>query len=136
MSVITLDSKIESKIYSLYELEQKLKPLGFDIGGNWDYDHGYLDYKINDEVGYQFLRLPFEAVDGQLDSKGTTVKMGKPFLLSHKYQRGLDDHAFTWNGSASFDQFSEPVDADASFPEEYIDVGKSMLQEVEAQLGA
>lgn len=132
--MISIPSKIESKTFSLFDLEQKLKPLGYVIGGNWDYDHGYFDYKIDDEVGYQFLRVPFEAVDGQLDSSGTTVKMKQPFLLSHKYQRGLDDHAFVGNLEASFNQFSEPVDPDAEFPEKYIDTGKELVEELESVL--
>ncbi|MFE8702414.1 YugN-like family protein [Cytobacillus sp. FJAT-54145] len=132
--MIEIPSKVEGKHFDLYKLEQLLKPLGYTIGGNWEYDHGSFDYKIDDEVGYQFLRVPFHAIDGQLDSNGCTVAMDRPFLLSHKYQRGLDDHAFTWNRSASFNQFSEPVDKDASFPEKYVDLGKSLVSELEATL--
>jgi len=134
--MIPIPSKIEGQTFQLYKLEQELKPLGYTIGGNWDYDHGYLDYKIDDRVGYQFLRVPFEAVDGQLDSQGTTVQLGRPFLLSHKYQEGLDDHIHNEVGamSASFNQFSEPVDPDASFPEKYIDLGKSLVSELESVL--
>jgi hypothetical protein len=130
-NVKELSSKLEGQHYKLYKLEQVLKPLGYSIGGNWDYDHGYFDYKIDDSVGYQFLRVPFIAVDGQLDSRGTTVEFGKPFLLSHKYQRGLDDHASAGDISGVVNQFSEPVDADASFPEEYITTGKELVKELE-----
>ncbi len=129
--MIELSSKLEGQHFDLYKLEQLVKPLGYDIGGNWDYDHGYFDYKIDDEVGYQFLRVPFVAVDGQLDSRGCTVEIGKPFLLSHKYQIGLDDHAETGTFSGSINQFSEPQDPDASFPEEYVAVGKELVKELE-----
>ncbi|RDI36663.1 YugN-like family protein [Falsibacillus pallidus] len=132
--MIELESRIEGQHYQLYKLEQLLKPLGYTIGGNWEYDHGCFDYKIDDEVGYQFLRLPFTSVDGQLDARGATVKLGKPYLLSHKYQRGLDDNANIFNVSASFNQFQEPVDKDASFPEEYISVGKELVKELEEVL--
>ncbi|WP_010176038.1 YugN-like family protein [Bacillus coahuilensis] len=129
--MIEIESKLEGKAYTLYELEQKLKPLGFSIGSNWDYDHGYFDYKMDDKVGYQFIRLPFKSVDGQLDSPGCTVQFGTPFLLSHKYQVGLDDHAMIGNISASFNQFQEPQDKDATFPEEYIEIGKQHIKEIE-----
>ncbi|MGM0854517.1 MAG: YugN-like family protein [Bacillota bacterium] len=129
--MIELSSNIEGRHYQLYKLEQLLKPLGYSIGGNWDYDHGYFDYKIDDEVGYQYLRVPFTSVDGQLDSRGATVEFGKPFLLSHKYKRGLDDYASTGTFSGSVNQFSEPQDSDASFPEEYIEVGKDLVKELE-----
>ncbi|MDQ0163887.1 YugN-like family protein [Aeribacillus alveayuensis] len=132
--MIEIRSKVEGKEFNLYKLEQELKPLGYVIGGNWEYDHGYLDYKIDDEAGYQFLRIPFQAVDGQLDSKNATVQLGRPFLLSHQYQMGLDDHANIGNFSASINQFSEPEDADATFPEKYIELGKTLVKELEKVL--
>jgi hypothetical protein len=127
--MIEVPSQLEGHSFNFYRLEQELKPLGYVIGGNWDYDHGYFDYKIDDEVGYQFLRVPFTSVDGQLDSQNTTVQMGRPFLLSHKYQIGLDDHV--GGNSPTFNQFSEPQDSDAQFPEKYIDLGKSLVKELE-----
>ncbi|KSU87396.1 hypothetical protein A2U94_13000 [Bacillus sp. VT 712] len=132
--MIELASKLEGELFKLYVLEQTLKPLGYVIGGNWDYDHGFFDYKINDEVGYQFLRIPFQAMDGQLDSQGTTVQIGKPYLLSHKYQIGLDDNVDVGNINASFNQFAEPQDPDAQFPDEYLSLGKELLKEAEEAL--
>ena len=132
--MIEIPSALEGKTFRLYKLEQELKPLGYTIGGNWDYDHGSFDYKIDDRVGYQFLRVPFEAIDGQLDSDGTTVKLGRPFLLSHKYQLGLDDHVHDDNLESLINQFSEPQDPDATFPEKYIDLGKALVRELEDRL--
>lgn len=132
--MIEIPSQIEGKAFKLNQIEDDLKSLGYSIGGNWDYDHGYFDYKIDDEVGYQFLRVPFQAIDGQLDSNNTTIEFGRPFLLSHKYQIGLDDHAVTGNFSASINQFSEPEDSDATFPEKYIDLGKALVKELEGLL--
>lgn len=132
--MIELASKLEGELFKLYVLEQTLKPMGYVIGGNWDYDHGFFDYKINDEVGYQFLRIPFQAMDGQLDSQGTTVQIGKPYLLSHKYQIGLDDNVDVGNINASFNQFAEPQDPDAQFPDEYLSLGKELLKEAEKAL--
>lgn len=132
--MIELPSKIEGKSATLAELEAKLKPLGYSIGGNWDYDHGSFDYKVSDKDGYLFLRLPFNVVEGQLDADGCIVKMQRPFLLAHIYQKGLDDHAHSSNTMATFNQFSEPVDEDGEVPEQYIIVGKSLLEEVEAAI--
>lgn len=133
--MITLESKVENVKESLYALEEKLKPLGYMIGGNWDYDHGYFDYKLDGETGYQFLRVPFVAIDGTLDANGAFVQLGKPFLLSHKFQRGLDDHAHVGNGKASFDQFQEPQDPDADVPEDAVEAGKQLVKELEQVLG-
>ena len=129
--MIEIPSKLEGKHFSLYRLEEELKPRGYTIGSNWEYDDGYFDYLIDDRVGYQFLRIPFTSIDGQLDSLGATVEIGRPLLLSHKYQRGLDEEADTGLLSGMTNQFQEPVDKDASFPEEYIDLGKSLVQELE-----
>ncbi|KAB7706937.1 hypothetical protein F9802_07870 [Bacillus aerolatus] len=132
--MIELSSALEGKSFNLYELEQKLKPLGYSIGGNWDYDHGFFDYKINAEEGYQFLRLPFTAIDGQLDSPGVTVEFGTPFVLAHVYERGLDDFASSGNIGGAFNQFSEPEDPDAEIKERYVISGKRLLEEAEKTL--
>jgi hypothetical protein len=132
--MIELPSKVEGQQFDLYKLEQKLKPIGYSIGGNWDYDHGAFDYKLNDEEGYQFLRLPFTAVDGQLDARNCTVELGRPFLLSHLYEDELDDNAGTGFFSGSVNQFQEPVDKDASIPDEFADTGKSLVVKLESIL--
>jgi YugN-like family len=132
--MIEIHSKLEGQSFGLYDLEQKLKPIGYSIGGNWDYDHGSFDYKMDSEAGYQFLRVPFKSIDGQLDSHNTTVQIGTPYLLSHKYQIGLDDHAKSGNFSASFNQFQEPQDKDATISEELIDKGKALVRELEEML--
>ncbi|MFS0637057.1 YugN-like family protein [Mesobacillus foraminis] len=132
--MIEMPSQIEGKEFGLYQLEQKLKPMGYSIGGNWEYDQGYFDYKIADDNGYQYLRLPFEAVDGQLDSKGCTVKLMRPFLLSHVFEGGLDDHSNISNISAAFNQFQEPDQKDGKVPNHYIEIGKSLIKETESAL--
>ncbi|KYG28303.1 YugN-like family protein [Priestia endophytica] len=132
--MIELQSNLEGRVFKLHELEETLGSLGYIIGGGWEYDQGSFDYKIDDKVGYQFLRLPFQAIDGQLDAPGATVRFMTPFLLSHKYQIGLDDHVHVGNTKSSFDQFQEPQDPDASFPKEYIPLGQELLREAEQRL--
>ncbi|MFD2444432.1 YugN-like family protein [Bacillus sp. CGMCC 1.16607] len=132
--MIEIESTIEGRQYDLYKLEQILKPLGYSIGGNWDYDHGSFDYKLDDQDGYQFLRVPFKAIDGQLDSRNCTVELQKPFLLSHVYEGGIEEDAQSSNWTASFNQFQEPVDKDASFPENQIDRGKRLVSQLENAL--
>lgn len=77
--MIELSSSLSGKAFSLSDLEQKLKPLGYSIGGNWDYEHGSFDYKMDDKEGYLFLRLPFKAVNSELDSAGAVVELQQPF---------------------------------------------------------
>ncbi|WP_332695678.1 YugN-like family protein [Halalkalibacter lacteus] len=138
--MIAFQSAVEGKEIKLKELEDKLKPLGYDIGGGWEYDHGYFDYKIDEDNGYTFLRLPFQAIDGELDKRGVTVKLGKPFLLNHKYQEGLDDNPDVFNGlfrmayNSSFNQFQEPVDKDAEVNQKYMPTARSLIEEMELTL--
>lgn len=132
--MIEISSELEGKTYSLFDLETKLKPKGYVIGGNWDYDHGFFDFQIDNSEGYQFLRVPFQAVDGSLDQDGVTVKIQRPFLLSHKYEDGMDDEGTIGNFSASFNQFAEPENPDAEFPENYISYGKTLVHEIENML--
>lgn len=133
--MIELTSSVVGKKYDLYKLEQILKPLGYSIGGNWDYDHGSFDYKIDVEDGYQFLRVPFKAIDGQLDSRNCTVELQTPFLLSHQYEEDVDlDHSEIGNVSAMFNQFQAPVNKDADIPTENIEKGKVLVKELEEAL--
>lgn len=132
--MLELPSTIEGKQFDLYKLEEKLKPIGFSIGGNWDYDHGAFDYKLNGVEGYHFLRLPFSSIDGQLDDDNCTVRIGTPYLLAHLYQEGLDDHADSGSFSGTLNQFAEPVDKDADFPKKFVDNGQRLLAQVESIL--
>lgn len=132
--MIEIPSKVEGKQFDLYKLEQKLKPIGYSIGGNWDYDHGAFDYKLNDEGSYQFLRVPFTAVDGQLDVRNCTVSIGRPYMLAHEYESNNDVQGETGNFSASFNQFQEPTNKDANVPNQYIDKGKALVADLETIL--
>jgi len=132
--MIELSSSLSGMTFSLFDLERKLKPLGYSIGGNWDYDHGSFDYKIDDKEGYLFLRLPFKAENSQLDSAGAVVQLQQPFLLSHVYQDSVDQDGNIGNVTAAFNQFAEPKDKDGEFPEDYISLGQAHLHEVEKAL--
>ncbi|WNB93006.1 YugN-like family protein [Bacillus sp. NEB1478] len=129
-----IKSKIENEYIALNEAEDALKSLGFSYGGNWDYDHGYFDYKLDDEVGYTFLRIPFKAAEGELDKRNTVIQIGEPFLLAHKYQIGLDDNVGAVSVTGSFNQFSEPQDPDATIDKKWIDIAKDLVKKVETEL--
>lgn len=132
--MIEMPSKVEGREYRLFDLEQSLKPIGYVIGGNWDYDHGYFDYKIDDEDGYMFYRVPFHAVDGQLDTSGCTVAIDRPFLLAHEFEADLDQDANASTFNASFNQFQGPEDEDAAVPDKYLETGKVLTAELESIL--
>ncbi|MGG3521048.1 YugN-like family protein [Bacillus pseudomycoides] len=133
--MIPIQSNLEGHTYALFKLEEVLKPLGYSIGGNWDYDKGCFDYKVDEEDGYQFLRVPFTAVEGELDVPGVVVRLDTPYLLSHVYQDELDDQVNTLAvGASGLDQFAEPQDADGNIKRKYIDIGKALVKELEKHL--
>ena len=128
--MLEVPSQLENKEYKLIELENKLKPLGYSIGGGWEYDHGYFDYKMDDDGSYLFVRLPFTAVDGELDTKGVRVKLGRPFLLRHVYEARLD-HDNEEDPNPLFNQFASPDEPDADFPAEWVNTGQDYVNELE-----
>lgn len=130
--MIEIPSAIENHQFKLIELENKLKPLGYVIGGNWDYDSACFDYKIDDDGAYQYLRVPFFAVEGEIGEKGVVVRLGRPFLLAHEYNSGLDDNVMEYN--PFFNQFSEPTNKDAEIEPKYVSIGKSLVRELESTL--
>ncbi|RSL31892.1 hypothetical protein D7Z54_18065 [Salibacterium salarium] len=131
--MLEIQSKIEGHQFVLNDLEKKLKPLGYDIGGGWEYDHGYFDYKMSDEGGYQFFRVPFQAVNGELDQKGVKVEIGRPFALTHLYQAGVD-HEVEEPYNSLVNQFQEPVDQDADVPTPFLEQAERLNKELEEVL--
>ncbi|KIL42575.1 YugN family protein [Jeotgalibacillus soli] len=131
--MIEILSTLEGYKTTLNKLETVLKPLGFSIGGGWEYDHGYFDYPVSKEESYYFVRLPFSTLEGELDSPGVTVELGTPFVLGHQYQAGID-HADVNNVTASFNQFQKPSDPDTEVPKEIEQQGKEIVEKAEIAL--
>ncbi|WP_102028506.1 YugN-like family protein [Salirhabdus sp. Marseille-P4669] len=129
-----IESAIENQIYRLHDLELKLKSLGFVIGSNWEYDHGYFDYQMTNDGTYYFLRIPFRTEIGQLDEPGAQVRMGAPFILGHQYESGTDEEAVIGNFTASINQFQAPKDPDTNVPNEYVEKGNEIIKRVEGAL--
>ncbi len=95
----------------------------------------FFDYKVDQNEGYIFLRVPFQAVDGELDRRGVIVELGKPFLLSHTFQRGNDPDSANDVVSATIgaplNQFSEPANKDDEIEPKYMKVAQSLIRELE-----
>ncbi|WP_174734858.1 YugN-like family protein [Mesobacillus harenae] len=132
--MIEIPSKVEGVNYTMNKLEERLEPIGFTIGGNWDYDHGYFDYKIDDGTGDQYLRLPFQAVTGEVDQETAKVELGRPFILSHIQEQGVDEEGNVGALTGSFNQFKEPADKNAPTPDKFVDIGKTMVIKLEEVL--
>ncbi|MBM0066280.1 YugN-like family protein [Alkalicoccobacillus gibsonii] len=136
--MIPLQSAIIGETYKLGFLEEQLKPKGYTIGSNWDYDHGYFDYTIEQHNGYTVLRIPFHTRYGEVGERGTTVTLDTPFILAHEYQEDLDDYATSGSVplqvSGVVNQFSEPTNKDGEVDEKYVPTAQNLLKEVESLL--
>jgi len=130
-----IHSKLEDHLAPLHGLEKELKPLGFAISSNWDYDQGSFDLKLADANGTcYYLRLPFYAVRGSLDDPGVYVRLGKPFMLGHKYQAGFDEDAGSSTIQGALTPFQPPEDPDTDVPDVYVSEGQMQLRSIEQLL--
>ncbi|WP_058306863.1 YugN family protein [Gracilibacillus massiliensis] len=129
-----LDSTIENKVFFYREVKRILEKEGYALGGAWEYDHGYFDYKLANDDGYHFLRVPFHSLKGEIENENAVIKMDKPYILTHRYQDDVDAYAESSVIQASFNQFQTPVEKDADIPTSYIEKGKIVLENLEVLL--
>lgn len=136
--MIALESTIEGKQYKAKELQSVLESHGYTLGGNWDYDHGYYDYKISADNGYTFLRIPVQAVEGELGSKDAVIQIGTLYLLNHVYQQDNDEESLSGVVPAVAEglvnQFQAPIDKDGEVSDKYRSLAENLVAELEQML--
>ncbi|GAA0464943.1 YugN-like family protein [Alkalibacillus silvisoli] len=130
-----LDSGIENQAYSFEDIENILSPLEFSVGGNWEYDHAYFDHKLerNDEE-YAFIRIPVSTEIGTIGEKNAQIRVGKPFLLVHRFEAGIDHQSISGNVQAGFNQFQAPEDPDAEVDDSYVQRAEAVMKKVDRAL--
>lgn len=125
------DTSIENYQGHYGALRDFFNEQGYEVGGNWDYDHGYFDKKLADSPGYLFIRIPVFAQIGEFGQDDAVVKVGRPLLLRHKYQIGNDDYVDMTVTNASVNQFSEPQDPDASLKNEEVENTQQLIHQLD-----
>jgi hypothetical protein len=135
MDMYPIDSRLTSQVQEFAPFRRAVEPLGFVIGGNWEYDRGSFDCAL-DKADKVWLRLPFEVAHGNLDSESeeidAKIRFGRPYVLNHVYNEGLDPEAEPRPLGAVLDQFSEPSNPDAAVDRRWIEEARRKLAEVEA----
>ncbi|WP_027092765.1 YugN family protein [Cohnella thermotolerans] len=130
-----LNSRLTNQEQEFVPVRSALAERGFALGGSWDYDHGSFDCAL-DEANKVWLRLPFRVTNGNLDSEtpenDAKIRFDQPYVLKHIYNEGLDAEAQPRTMGALFDQFQDPVDADAEIEPHWIDKARERLREAEA----
>lgn len=136
--LLPISSSIEGYQDRYGEIKKKLNPLEFQLGGGYEYDHGYLDKALDweEEHGYRYyLRIPIYAVEGELESEDALVRLGKPFVIKHEFLTGNDLSGDIGITTALVNQFSEPLHTEHDpIDDKWIERAKSIIQKVEQQL--
>jgi hypothetical protein len=131
-----ITSSIENQELPYNTANDYLTQYQFNLGGNWDYQEGYFDHYL-DEAHKVWLRLPFEVTRGELTGDTTpaeaTIRMGKPFVLKHIYNEGIDREGSPKVLMAVFDQFQTPIDKDAEIEAKWTELAQGYLNKVEQQ---
>ncbi|MEC0368464.1 YugN family protein [Paenibacillus chibensis] len=132
--MINLESRLENIEERFVDIDGYLCTHDFMLAGNWDYKHGYLDKRL-DQDRMVWLRIPFHVTKGYLDGEcggcHATVKLGRPFVFKYVYNKGTDKHASPHLLGAVFDQFQPPVDPDAPLEDFWVEHARKVLNEVE-----
>ena len=119
-------------------INQALQQEDFSLGGGYTYEHGYFDKPLDPEehVYRYYLRIPAEALEGDLDHPKTTIRLGQPFIIKHEVLTDNDPSGDIGLASALVNQFQTPIPAeDHPIDEKYIERGKQAIQIAEQRLG-
>lgn len=135
-SMIPLQSKLEHMEKPYPDVVGELEQHGYVLGGNWDYDHGYFDRPLDDSREV-WLRVPFQVTNGQLNGEAaeanidTMITFGKPFVLKHIVERGIDEEGSSGVLRSLVDQFQDPIDPDASVEQHWVEQANQHIHTIE-----
>ncbi|TQR18495.1 YugN family protein [Psychrobacillus soli] len=111
--MLKLQTELEGQIASFGIMNDCIRDLGYNLGGNWDYDRGCFDHILCQEGGETiYIRLPFFVMDGELDHYEATIKFGTPYIIKHVVHVGLDRDENSLLDATGFSQFQQPIDTD------------------------
>lgn len=131
--MIELNSALSGVRMEKSVVEDFLKPRGFTIGGGWDYDHGYFDFVFRKKPHYDVLRIPVAVKDGDFEQPSALLEIGKPIVLRHKYQTGIEEEkdATIGLGAGPLNQFQKPIEKDAEVDHQLVDSGMQLINLLE-----
>lgn len=111
--MLKLQSELEGQVASFGVVSNCIRDLGYQLGGNWDYDNGCFDHTLCREEGVTiYIRIPFFVTHGELDNFNATIKFGTPYVIKHVVHVGLDREGSSLLDATGFSQFQQPIDTD------------------------
>lgn len=133
-----IQSSIEGKTGSYKEMKNFFGKRGFVIGGNWDYESGFFDFKLDSQDEkhgeYVYLRVPAYAREGQFGNNGAKVEIGRPLVLVHRFESNNDLSTTNMNAmNGLINQFQAPTQKDAPVEDIWMVKGERKVREVEKE---
>ncbi|UJL46172.1 hypothetical protein KFZ58_17730 [Virgibacillus sp. NKC19-16] len=131
--MIELQTAIEGKKTYFGQMRKLLKPMGYTLCGNWEYDRAFFDGLLWRDGGETiYIRIPFHVLDGELDNDDTFIEFGTPYVIKHVVHIGLDRDAdsLLLTAAGGLNQFQEPLDRDGYIKDksEWEDAGKQAIE--------
>lgn len=113
ITLLRLQTDLEGKTAFFGDIQDHLKQLGYDLGGNWDYDKGCFDSILSSKEGETiYLRVPFLVLNGELDEYDASIKFQTPYVIKHEVNIGLDKDEHSLASATGFNQFQDPINKD------------------------
>lgn len=132
--MLQFDSRIEGKKAEFGYIRDLFEPFGCHFCTNFEYHKGQFDtilYRKNGETIY--LRMPFRVLDGELDHHAAYIQFGKPFVIKHVVNLGLDyDENSLLTATAGLSQFQDPLDRDGEIKDKsrWVKAGKEKINQL------
>lgn len=111
--MLRLQTELEGKRACYGHVRDTFTSLGYDLGGNWDYDKGCFDAILwKQESVTIYIRLLFQVMKGELDQYDAIIQFQTPFVIKHVINIGLEADEHSLLTASELNQFQDPVDPD------------------------
>lgn len=137
--MIQFESRIEGKKTEFGYIRDFFERYGCSFCSNFEYHEGKFDsilYRKDGETIY--LRMPFYVIDGELDQYSAFIQFGRPFVIKHVVNLGLDyDENSLLTVTGGLSQFQEPVDKDGNIKDKsrWVKAGEEKIDQMLNALG-
>jgi hypothetical protein len=137
--LLNINSEIAGRVAKYGDIKEYFEKEGFILGGNWDYEGGYFDKELSQDIGETvYLRIPVMVEQGMLDDAEALVKFGTPFVVKHVVHTGSEEdqeqNAFMDQTGLSplLNQFQTPIDTDGDIdmPEYWVEKSQEAINKI------
>lgn len=132
--MIQFESSIEGKKAEFGYIRDSFERFGCSFCSNFEYHEGKFDSILHRKDGETiYLRMPFRVIDGELDHHSAYIEFGRPFVIKHVVNFGLDyDENSLLTVTGGLSQFQEPIDKDGEIKDknQWVQAGEQKIDEM------